>query len=236
MLASGTAVIDRKTGKFHHIPDNAVIVAPFYMMKDYGDKLRARHAVIRRTYCPQLKHVRFAFADWFPTAGVFDGHQKAEVDFGDLRSGEYSTIKLDCYPHFGYKYMNSSQDQKLTDVFYEFDICGKQSDIVVDFDEDIERPSFKWIDDLAHMTTNVPLEDRFSYGLRHEQYGVVYKGRRLNGTSYAFLFGTWAVLLDDDLKYDSLVVLEGADSATLCVNAVIHTVNPYMVKVKTLMG
>lgn len=75
----------------------------------------------------------------------------------------------------------------------------------------------------------------FSLGVQHEPYGVEYKGKQLSGRSFAMLCGPWAVLLSDNFEFDSLVALKGVRNGILKVDKFVYTVNPYVVKVVTLM-
>lgn len=72
-------------------------------------------------------------------------------------------------------------------------------------------------------------------GLSHRQYEIVVNGKPLRGTCYALLLGTWAILLDDDLSFDSIAILRGVSTKSLEIEKFMYTVNPYIVKVMTLM-
>lgn len=72
------------------------------------------------------------------------------------------------------------------------------------------------------------------YGLRETPYRVFINNKELNGTSYALICGTWAVLLSDDMQFDSLVFLQGFSDDKMYVDHVAYSVNPYVVKVITL--
>lgn len=74
-----------------------------------------------------------------------------------------------------------------------------------------------------------------SYGLSQNQYRIQYKGKVL-GTSYAWVFGTWALLLDDSFRFDSVAVLSGVSSDLLLVDKFLYTENHYVVKAMTLLG
>lgn len=83
-----------------------------------------------------------------------------------------------------------------------------------------------------HTTNNIGV---MCYGLKNTQYNIDYKGHELNGSAYALLIGTWAIILDDDLSFDSVAVLSSATADRLFVERFIYTVNPYIVKVMTLI-
>lgn len=73
-----------------------------------------------------------------------------------------------------------------------------------------------------------------SYGIRYKRYKIVYKGHTLDIKCYAFLYGVWAILLKNDMSFDSLVTLIGASHDTLTVSDFLYTVNPYITKVRFL--
>lgn len=82
-------------------------------------------------------------------------------------------------------------------------------------------------DGMERMKAEVP----FHYGIAPKTYQVKYKNRKLGGDCLAMLCGPWAVLLDDERKFDSLAVLSGASVHELVVDKFLYTVNPYIVKV-----
>ena len=76
--------------------------------------------------------------------------------------------------------------------------------------------------------------DRMSFGVKPNKYFIRYRNRRLIENRCAFLAGPWAVILTDDLKFDSLVLLNGVTTAVLDIASIGYTVNPAVVKAKTL--
>lgn len=79
--------------------------------------------------------------------------------------------------------------------------------------------------------TNVAVQ----IGISSTKFGLMYKGKKLNRTSYAFLYGTWAVLVNDKFEFDSLVFLNRVADGTLCIDKVVYSVNPYMVKIMLMI-
>lgn len=75
-----------------------------------------------------------------------------------------------------------------------------------------------------------------AYGLPCKQYDVYFRGRKIAGTSYVFLFGPWGILLSDDLKFDSLVIFRGSKLGAVDIDKVLFTVNPIMTKFEFLGG
>lgn len=78
------------------------------------------------------------------------------------------------------------------------------------------------------------IQTSLPYGLLPQQFKVRYKGKELCGTSFVFIAGTWGILLDDDLSFDSLVLFKEVSQRAVVVDKFVHTVNPYVVKVMTL--
>lgn len=92
-------------------------------------------------------------------------------------------------------------------------------------------PQFNQIKRLA--TEEVDYEF-FSFGLLADQFEIVYRGKTLSGKSYACLSGPWGILLDDSLRFDSLVLLERVVAGALFVDQFVYTVNPYVMRAKVL--
>ena len=93
---------------------------------------------------------------------------------------------------------------------------------------------FKWIPDLGHEERNPSHGKQFSFGLSPQEYTFTYRGRQLGGTSLAYMCGPFAVLLDDDLSFDTLVALRGVQYNELIVDKFVYTVNTYIIKVMAL--
>lgn len=73
----------------------------------------------------------------------------------------------------------------------------------------------------------------YSYGMTPTQLKIVYGDKEV-GRSYAWIFGHWAILFDDDLKFDSLAALIGTDSDTLYIDKFFYTTNMYVMKLMLL--
>lgn len=95
---------------------------------------------------------------------------------------------------------------------------------------------FHPVDNLSYRGGKFVGADTLSFGISPHQYEVSYRGRKLNGSSYAWLYGASAVLLGDDLSFDSLVLLGRCSNESLDIQRVLYTVNPYIVRVQTLLG
>lgn len=102
--------------------------------------------------------------------------------------------------------------------------------------------NFEHLPELGLQTFVYSGSNNLSYGIMPNQFEVKYNGKKLSGTSYAFLCGTWAVLLGDDLSFDSLCWLCGVEPrysggvrhGLLEVDRFAYTVNPYITKLMML--
>ena len=93
------------------------------------------------------------------------------------------------------------------------------------------------IKDLAHrfassdIKTLIPM----NYGLIQSKYEVAYKGNKLDGTCYCFLFGIWGILLRDDLSIDALVLIRGQKGTLITIEHFLWTSSPYITKFILMM-
>lgn len=72
------------------------------------------------------------------------------------------------------------------------------------------------------------------FGISERRFRVIYKEKELNGMTYAFIYGPWAILLSDDMQFDTLVYLAGLRYGTLRIDKIIYTVNTYVLKMMLL--
>lgn len=79
--------------------------------------------------------------------------------------------------------------------------------------------------------TNVAVQ----VGISSTKFGLMYKGKKLSRTSYAFLYGTWAILVSEKFEFDSLVFLNRVADDVLCIDKIVYSVNPYMVKIMLMI-
>lgn len=100
----------------------------------------------------------------------------------------------------------------------------------------IEDWPFHYVNGLSYNSILETSDRRFAFGLWNIQYRIFFREKKLEGTSYALLLGTYAILLKDDLSFDSLVTLGAVYKGELHINDIIYTVNPYVTKLKMLGG
>lgn len=72
-----------------------------------------------------------------------------------------------------------------------------------------------------------------NFGLSERQFEVIYQGKPLEGTCYAYMLGTYAILLRDDFSFDSLAALTGCRDGVLKVERFMFSTNDL---IKSLMG
>lgn len=72
------------------------------------------------------------------------------------------------------------------------------------------------------------------FGISENRLKVIYKEKELNSMMYALIYGPWAILLSDDMQFDSFVYLAGNRYGTLRIDKIVYTVNTYMLKLMLL--
>lgn len=151
------------------------------------------------------------------------------VVFPDKRTGK----------QLEYKMHNKAIYDGMDDVAY-LDIDGTFAGERVRERIDLDEPPWgypRYKQSKSHFSLRMKYaEDTvFNFGLTQDQYGVVYRGKQLEGTTYVLFMHAWAILLTDDMQFDSLVVLNGVKGGKLSVERFLYTVNPYIVKTMTLV-
>ena len=154
------------------------------------------------------------------------------VDYFDLKSARFVKIIVDyCYSLANKKHQGQNV-KSVIGINYHISVNEKERSEFTQTDPYYMREcEFRYVSYLGHKEVG---GQRLSFGLSNQPYSVVFKGKILDGHSYAWLCGTWGILLGDDFTFDSLILLKGVESHALFVDKVIHTVNPYVVKVMML--
>lgn len=76
----------------------------------------------------------------------------------------------------------------------------------------------------------------FYVGLRNRPYRLIYKGKDLNKEMLAYLYGCWAILLNDDYTFNTLVLLHGATDEELDIAKLWCTSDWRMTKTAVMLG
>lgn len=171
------------------------------------------------------------------TIDFIEGFEQVAIKFFDIKRGQPSSILLKCYPHV--KSMPSvSREPFLESVEYKYVINHGSPHQINDemYMSLFSAPSFRFMAGLADAKAAIGPHDKFFYGLAPGQYDIKYKDKWLDGKCYALVCGPWAILLTDDLKFDSLVSLLSATSVSLIIHRIIYTTNTYVTKVAVLGG
>lgn len=226
-------IFDRKTNKFMQQTEAALragIEVPFFLWqfeerREHTSKVYGKPAgVFRQTHDIELNHFKVKF--------IGSGPKSAEVRFFDSLRGSLSVIEIDA-------------ELCTVSTAHGIDLIGVTHTVTNNGDTRIHRtmlsnpawvsPNFCRIPGLGCTKESVIGRNRLSLGVLPSRYIVRYRGKKLNGNSYALVSGTWAVLLGDDMSFDSIVILNGATQSVLEIDQVAYTVNPYMVKVMTMI-
>ena len=214
----------------------AVVDVPFYFWEEAHGLLPMKGVQTNFKYDVHIRGMDIGFTRMDQQGGfpLFDQHQ---VQLRYFRKGERTPQNkvIQVKPNYGNINYTDLSDTQLRGVSYI--IYTTMSD-VQDFHSEFfgtetwELPRFKQLYDLGYVRPNIAsVRDRFFFGLSHEQWSCVYSGRKLNGKCYAFLCGTYAILLDDELHLDSIVSLRGVEDGLLTIDRVMYTESPYMTKV-----
>lgn len=89
--------------------------------------------------------------------------------------------------------------------------------------------SFKGASNLASIETSNRIVRQYRFGLYKEKSDIFYEGKLL-GKRFVYMYGSWAILLDDALCFDSIVVLKQTKATTIHVAKFLYSVNPVVVK------
>lgn len=173
----------------------------------------------------ELYGIRIVFHDLF----------SADVTFYDNRKHVRHTINIIGYPHYIERRFNS----KRTDTIYsDVDLTMCFDNVAKTFNVNmLNRGMFKSIGYLAQKNGEKTSKSNalsLNYGMLNNDFRIEYKGRELEGSCYAYIFGVWAILLQDNLSFDALVTLKGYNKDKLVVDDFIYTSNVYIIKILSL--
>lgn len=195
---------------------------PITGFDNIGGAFQNRHSTVRYTTDLELNRLKISFPGGQSQQAYisfFDKHENKDFQFELVSSDKRGVIWT----------KKGSQQNQVTGVDYTLTtVSGKSVKYSTDFGLlDCIGPHFRPITGLAK-------DNRYSYGLTPNQFKVRYMDEELNGTSLAIVFGHWAILLEDDLTFDTLVLLKGAKSDELNVERFVYTTNVYILKIMLL--
>lgn len=239
LLANKHYVIERETFKFVPIRDCAednYVDVPFYFWPAARKLLPKIRLTQQRTV--ELNELLINFKSFVMQDGVlyFDYHE-CFIDFQDRGSTKSLTLVVN--PLFSHVNFLDVYSVQLRNVQYELFLDMKKiSEHTTRFftTQIVILPRFKAYTELAELKAKArSVQDRFSFGITSRQCGVVYKGQNLNRKFLVMLCGTYAVLLTEDMKFDSLAVLDQTLQNMIFVDKFLYSVNTYIVKLMTLL-
>ena len=230
-LQANTAyLLDREAWKFVRTTERAFpsyIDVPFQMW-GLGDM--TEHAIPNGlSRCVRSIKLNRLVLNFDPEADVLD------IKFFNADKGVEESLGLKAVASIQTNIINGKSVSQVMQASYEVFTDYGVIKYVSDLSKLIADPNFLKIDGLYSKPLRGVCRDKFSCGLSQRKFNVVFNGRRLNGQSYAYVNGSWAVLLGDDFTFDSLAALNGTRDEVLGVDRFLYTVNPYIVKCSMLM-
>lgn len=241
MMASIRYLVDLETYKLVHFTSSLepdLVHIPLYFLR-YSD-----HVSLRRIFqaasgenTVKLNKIEVEFFQiGEKTANFgFDRHI-VSLKFFDRIRGTDIGMDIQISPYFGGLATARPSATEVRAIGYDVEMDGKVERFRTDFSP-MDSGIFQSMDTLARANTYYPsVKDKFYYGLSHHHYRVQYRNKKLHGSCFALLCGTWAILLDDDLSLDAIVLLKGASQELLIVDRFIYVASRYIIKFLTLMG
>lgn len=238
--------IDTRTWEF--IPENDIplsplidvaVPAPLWHFKE--EERHVAYKLFRDGILPKRAAIYYSKVDEVQLHGLrvvfHDAYKDATIEF--MSNGKQVRLQVKSEPHLGRFKIANTNARGTTYAFNEFHHNGNVVDTKIMFKErSWGWPFFRPVTGCGtwgKASSGLIGDNLFIFVLSNYDYDVSYRGTLLNGKSYALLCGPWAILLSDNLEFDSLVYLNGARGYALDVEHIMYTVNPYMVKMKTLV-
>lgn len=232
LFTSTTHLLDLETFKFHRIHEPFYASVPYWGWDFACETYASWYNIMERTTTIKLNNLEIQFDGYSLAPLHYDEKWFVKLKFKHEFLGKWMEIELEVSPLFNDPPVG--QGMRLIEVNYVMEIDGSLRRHKSTFQRSPFDPHFKCINTLLRMGIGKPTPDMFMFGIKDLPYHVRYKGKILNGKSYALMLGTYAILLGDDMTFDSLVMLSGAENTILGVEHVAYTVNRYVTKVITL--
>lgn len=216
------------------------ISVPFYIW-DYWEKdvKRVRtgfarvNGKIRNTIskCSRVFHVKLNDL----TIHFAEGYKAACIKFTDAKTGRPSSIAITAKPRV-LTHSDLISFTHMVGVDYKFSVdCGPDKIVYSKLGSCIwSSPNFRQVEYLGYDMNEAIGSERFSYGIRQTPYEVRHNMEKFYPAKYVMLCGTWAILLDDDLRFETLVALNGVTSTMLDVSSFLYTTNRRIAKMMIL--
>lgn len=244
LMANKAYLIDTKTFEFvpyesRELPCN--ITVPYYLWRfnsirehiEYGyvDAIGGGIKTIKNVY----KKVQAVYLNRLEVKFLI-GYKHAQIAYYDTKQDDFVVIDIDAYPNLVTQVVGKNRYDDLVSVSYEltsyFGVRKIESNIGAVAHK---RPNFQSVTHLDTTFVRDAGDNIFCFGISAQPYTIRYRGKNLNGSSYALVCGPWAVLLSDKLEFDSIVLLQGVCNGVLEVERFAYTVNKYVLKIMTLV-
>lgn len=241
--ADSRHLIDKKTFKFMQFSQRVApysIDVPFYLWNFQEHDAHAEitgFAAINGRLQNVVSHHKKVFNIQLNNLQVtfLTGYAIQRIQFLNPKTSQISTIDIKCQPELITSIARGRTVTAYDGMDYDVAIDGKEQIIKDRYDFSM-RQAKPFVKILYHRHNEAHNLGTFCYGIRHLPYEVVYNEHKLSGACYAYLLGSYCILLGDDLSFDSIAILKGvnAETETLYVKGFIYTVNPYITKMMML--
>lgn len=156
----------------------------------------------------------------------------ADILFYDGRKHERHEINIMGYPSMTVSAKDTSK-QRLDRVLFDMIYDGQKAEFKSELFIGKDRGHYKGVGYLAQMTQETCAKNAripLTYGVLYKQFNIIYKDFELDGSCYVLFYGTFGILLRDNLSFDALVIFDGYTKDTVYIQQFIYTSNPYLIK------
>lgn len=234
-IANRQELLSTRSWEFSAIPDDLVlddVNVPFYFWPDFAE-LEYCTPIRRTSVC--LNRVRVDFngvGEVEDYMSFFEARNVVDIKLYKSVFEHVKTISIVTNPVPGSLFGADTPKKGYSWIYYGVTIDGHYDQI-----RTYDMQSFVGVPGLRHVKPpKLGTDDVFSYGLSSNKYRIRCRGYNTGRDCYALLCGTWAILLTDDMQFDSLALLRGVDDRSLDVSKFVHTINPIVMKAIALMG
>lgn len=206
--------------------DQDTHVTTSWGIKQTGGGLNKSDDIMRKVYTVKLNNLTVEF---------IDGYKNVMVKFCDAKRNNWIELDVAVRPTLVSSQAWGGNMREIMGFHFNVQMPNSEADFSYRLTESAWRsPNFRKIPHLAANEIEAIGMNELGFGISPLQYRVMYKLQELDGKTYALLCGPFAILLDDNLRFDSLVALNGVTATTLDVRRIIYSVNTYILKVVSL--
>ena len=222
----------------HKREDPCGVVVPMYLW-NYVNECGNRVVPVNKgngqvVYTELLKSDEIELNDL--TVRFSNGYRSASIDFKNPADGRKVLIDLGCSPEASGSFnLNGYRTRGMRGMAYRITIHSHTQVVFVKFDDVYAGvQDFISIPGLGRFGDGSPCAANWNYGISPSTYELRYKGKVLEARSLALLCGSWAVLLDEELRFSAYVLLKRAKPYFLDIEHIIYTTSRYYTKVMVL--